>query len=166
MSLEVNSLELKGIILFRPKKFNDARGYFIETFNARSYAEAGVDSDFVQDNQSLSRRTGTIQGLHFQRPPAAQAKLVRVLRGSIFDVVVDLRHGSRSYGRWCSTTLTGEGVSSSSCRAVLHMAFARLNQIPRSPIKLITSTRHPAMLAFGGTTPTWRSHGRFDRRTP
>lgn len=99
MSLEVNSLELKGIILFRPKKFNDARGYFIETFNARSYAEAGVDCAFVQDNQSLSRKTGTIRGLHFQRPPAAQAKLVRVLRGSIFDVVADLRHGSRSYGR-------------------------------------------------------------------
>ena len=109
MSLEVNSLELKSIILFRPKKFNDACGYFIETFNARSYAEAGVDSAFVQDNQSLSRKTGTIRGLHFQRPPAAQAKLVRVLRGSIFDVVIDLRHGSRSYGRWCSTTLTGQG---------------------------------------------------------
>jgi len=109
MSLEVNSLELEGVLLFRPKKFNDVRGYFIETFNARSYAEAGVDSAFVQDNQSLSRKTGTIRGLLFQRPPAAQAKLVRVLRGSIFDVVVDLRHGSRSYGRWCSTTLTGEG---------------------------------------------------------
>jgi dTDP-4-dehydrorhamnose 3,5-epimerase len=109
MSLEVNSLELEGVLLFRPKKFNDARGYFIKTFNARSYAEAGVDSAFVQDNQSLSRKAGTIRGLHFQRPPVAQAKLVRVLRGSIFDVVVDLRHGSRSYGRWCSTTLTGEG---------------------------------------------------------
>ena len=100
---------LQGIILFRPIKFNDARGYFIETFNARGYAEAGVDSAFVQDNQSLSRKTGTIRGFHFQRPPAAQAKLVRLLRGSIFDVVVDLRQGSRSYGRWRLTTLTGEG---------------------------------------------------------
>jgi dTDP-4-dehydrorhamnose 3,5-epimerase len=109
MSIEVNSLELKGIILFRPIKINDARGYFIETFNARGYAEAGVGSASVQDNQSLSRKTGTIWGLHFQRPPAVQAKLVRVLRGSIFDVAVDLRLGSQSYGRWCSATLTGEG---------------------------------------------------------
>ena len=109
MSLVVNSLELEGVLLFGPKKFNDARGYFIETFNARSYAEAGIDSAFVQDNQSLSRKTGTIRGLPFQRPQAAQAKLVRLLRGSIFDVVVDLRQGSRSYGRWRLTTLTGEG---------------------------------------------------------
>ena len=107
MSLEVNSLELKGIILFRPKKFNDARGYFIKTFNAGAMRRR-ASTVLVEDNQFLSRKTGTIRGLHFQRPPAAQAKLVRVLRGSIFDVVVDLRHGSRSYGRWCSTTLTGE----------------------------------------------------------
>jgi len=102
-------LVLQGIILFRPIKFNDARGYFIETFNARGYAEAGVGGASVQDNQSLSRKTGTIRGLPFQRPQAAQAKLVRLLRGSIFDVVVDLRQGSRSYGRWRLTTLTGEG---------------------------------------------------------
>jgi dTDP-4-dehydrorhamnose 3,5-epimerase len=109
MSLDVKSLELEGITLFRPKKFVDARGFFIETFNARSYAKAGVDCVFVQDNQSLSRKAGTIRGLHFQLPPAAQAKLVRVLRGSIFDVVVDLRHASPSYGRWCAATLTGDG---------------------------------------------------------
>jgi dTDP-4-dehydrorhamnose 3,5-epimerase len=109
MPLEVKSLELEGVILLRPKKFVDARGYFIETFNARSFAEAGVDSVFVQDNQSMTRKAGTIRGLHFQRPPAAQAKLVRVLRGSIFDVALDLRPVSPSYGHWCSATLTGEG---------------------------------------------------------
>ena len=109
MPLEVKSLELEGVTLFRPRKFVDTRGYFIETFNAKSYAEAGVDTAFVQDNQSMSRKLGTIRGLRFQWPPAAQAKLVRVLRGSIFDVAVDLRHGSRSYGRWCSATLTGDG---------------------------------------------------------
>ena len=109
MVVEMKSLELEGVKLFRPKRFVDERGYFIETFNTKTYAEAGVDSAFVQDNQSLSRETGTIRGLHFQCPPAAQAKLVRVLRGSIFDVAVDLRHGSQSYGRWCSATLTGDG---------------------------------------------------------
>ena len=102
-------LVLEGIKLFRPKKFADARGFFCETFNARTYAEAGVVCVFVQDNQSLSRKAGTIRGLHFQRPPAAQAKLVRVVRGAIFDVAVDLRRGSPSYGRWCSATLTGDG---------------------------------------------------------
>ncbi|MGO9674162.1 MAG: dTDP-4-dehydrorhamnose 3,5-epimerase [Methylocella sp.] len=109
MPVDVESLELEGVKLFRPKKFADERGYFVETFNARSYAEAGVDAAFVQDNQSLSRKAGTIRGLHFQCPPAAQAKLVRVLRGSVFDVAVDLRAGSWSYGRWCSAILTGEG---------------------------------------------------------
>jgi dTDP-4-dehydrorhamnose 3,5-epimerase len=109
MSLEVKYLELEGVTLFYPKKFIDARGYFIETFNARSYAEAGVGCVFVQDNQSLTQKAGTIRGLHFQCPPAAQAKLVRVLRGSIFDVAVDFRHASPSYGRWCSATLTGDG---------------------------------------------------------
>jgi dTDP-4-dehydrorhamnose 3,5-epimerase len=102
-------LVLEGVKLFRPKKFADARGFFFETFNARTYAEAGVACVFVQDNQSLSRKAGTIRGLHFQRPPAAQAKLVRVVRGAIFDVAVDLRRGSPSYGRWCSATLTGDG---------------------------------------------------------
>jgi dTDP-4-dehydrorhamnose 3,5-epimerase len=110
MALEAVPLELEGVILIRPQKFVDARGFFIETFNARSYAKAGVDSIFVQDNHSLSREAGTIRGLHFQCPPAAQAKLVRVLRGSIFDVAVDLRPASRSYGRWCSATLTAEGA--------------------------------------------------------
>jgi dTDP-4-dehydrorhamnose 3,5-epimerase len=102
-------LVLEGVKLFRPKKFADARGLFFETFNARTYAEGGVACVFVQDNQSLSRKAGTIRGLHFQRPPAAQAKLVRVVRGAIFDVAVDLRRGSPSYGRWCSATLTGDG---------------------------------------------------------
>ncbi|HET6378610.1 MAG TPA: dTDP-4-dehydrorhamnose 3,5-epimerase [Methylocella sp.] len=100
---------IEGIKVFQPKKFSDARGYFLESYNARTYADAGVDCVFVQDNQSLSRKSGTIRGLHFQRPPAAQAKLVRVLRGSIFDVAVDLRRGSSTYGQWFSIKLTSEG---------------------------------------------------------
>jgi dTDP-4-dehydrorhamnose 3,5-epimerase len=166
MSLEVNSLELKGILLFRPRKFNDARGYFIETFNARSYAEAGVDSAFVQDNQSLSRRTRTIRGLHFQRPPAAQAKLMRVLRGSTFDVMVDLRHASPSYGRWCSATLTVDGGEQLFVSRGFAHGFCTLEPNTEVALKLIASTSHRAMLGFGGTTPILRSYSRFDRRTP
>ncbi|MCI0599466.1 MAG: dTDP-4-dehydrorhamnose 3,5-epimerase [Beijerinckiaceae bacterium] len=102
-------MRLDGIKLFQPKKFADSRGFFFESYNARTYAEAGVDSVFVQDNQSFSQAAGTIRGLHFQLPPAAQAKLVRVLRGAIFDVAVDIRRGSPTYGRWCSVKLTADG---------------------------------------------------------
>ncbi|MCI0466492.1 MAG: dTDP-4-dehydrorhamnose 3,5-epimerase [Beijerinckiaceae bacterium] len=100
---------LDGIKFFQPKKFGDARGFFFESYNARNYAEAGVDCAFVQDNQSYSQAAGTVRGLHFQTPPAAQAKLVRVLRGAILDVAVDIRRGSPTYGRWCSMTLTASG---------------------------------------------------------
>lgn len=109
LKIHATPLALEGVTLFHPKKFSDVRGYFIVTFNAQAYAAAGVNCAFVQDNQSLSRAAGTIRGLHFQRPPSVQAKLVRVLRGAIFDVVVDLRRGSQSYGQWCAATLTGEG---------------------------------------------------------
>lgn len=100
--------EIEGLALFHPKKFVDARGYFIETYNARTYASAGVGTTFVQDNQSLSTDRGTIRGLHFQIPPEPQAKLIRVIQGAIYDVAVDLRRGSPTYGRWCAVTLTAE----------------------------------------------------------
>jgi dTDP-4-dehydrorhamnose 3,5-epimerase len=106
MTLVIEPLELHGVVLCRPKKFADPRGYFMETYNQRAYAEAGIACDFVQDNQSHSARRGTVRGLHFQTPPEPQSKLVRVLRGSIFDVAVDLRRGSPTYGRFCSATLT------------------------------------------------------------
>jgi len=101
--------EIKGLAVFHPKKFLDSRGYFMETFNTRTYAEAGVFASFVQDNQSLSIDRGTIRGLHFQTPPEPQAKLIRVIQGAIYDVAVDLRRGSATYGRWCSVTLTADG---------------------------------------------------------
>lgn len=108
--LHVEQLALAGVILVRPKKFGDNRGYFLESYNARSFAEAGISETFVQDNQSLSAQRGTIRGLHFQNLPQAQAKLVRVLKGSIFDVAVDLRSGSPTYGKWCGVQLTAEGA--------------------------------------------------------
>ena len=93
-----------------PPKFGDERGYFLETYNERDFRELGMVADFVQDNQSLSRLKGTVRGLHYQTPPHAQAKLVRVLRGSIFDVAVDLRCGSPTYGKACCVTLTASGA--------------------------------------------------------
>ncbi|HWG05265.1 MAG TPA: dTDP-4-dehydrorhamnose 3,5-epimerase [Beijerinckiaceae bacterium] len=103
------ALAIPDVILVEPRKFSDPRGFFMETYSAPAFREFGIDCTFVQDNQSLSTRRGTLRGLHFQTPPHAQAKLVRVLRGSIFDVAVDLRVGSPSYGQWCAATLTASG---------------------------------------------------------
>ena len=89
-------------------RFGDHRGYFCETYSRRRYAEMGIDVVFVQDNHSLSRAVGTLRGLHFQAPPHAQGKLVRCGRGAIFDVAVDIRRGSPTYGQWQGYELTAE----------------------------------------------------------
>ena len=99
-------LDIAGVWLITPKRHEDARGSFVETYSRRSYAELGIDRDFVQDNQSLSRHPGTVRGLHYQRPPEAQSKLVRVLRGGILDVCVDLRRSSPSFGQHVTAELS------------------------------------------------------------
>lgn len=100
---------IPDVKLLMPRRFGDARGWFTETYNERSFAEVLGGAVFVQDNQAFSAARGTLRGLHFQRPPHAQAKLVRVLRGSVFDVAVDLRLGSPTYGQWVGETLTAQG---------------------------------------------------------
>ena len=106
MSLKVEPLSIAGVLLVTPRRFADTRGYFVETYSQRTFHEAGITTIFRQDNQSLSTARGTIRGLHFQLAPTPQTKLVRVLAGSVFDVAVDLRRDSTTYGRWCSATLT------------------------------------------------------------
>jgi dTDP-4-dehydrorhamnose 3,5-epimerase len=106
--MEVISLAIPDVKLVTPRRFADPRGFFAETFSRRRFAEAGLIADFVQDNHSLSRPAGTVRGLHFQRPPFAQAKLVRVLRGAILDVAVDIRPGSPSYGRHVAAELSAD----------------------------------------------------------
>jgi dTDP-4-dehydrorhamnose 3,5-epimerase len=108
MSMQVVETRIPEVKLITPKRHGDHRGYFSETYNARAMREAGIALDFVQDNQSLSAERGTIRGLHFQLPPFAQDKLVRVLRGSIFDVAVDLRRGSPTFGQHVSAVLTAD----------------------------------------------------------
>jgi dTDP-4-dehydrorhamnose 3,5-epimerase len=105
----VHFLEIPDVRLIRTPRISDARGYFCETFQRAAFAAQGVDNDFIQDNQSSSDRKGTVRGLHFQRPPFAQTKLVRVLRGSIFDVTVDLRRSSPSFGRHVGIELSSAG---------------------------------------------------------
>ena len=97
-----------SLIHIVPKRFGDQRGYFGETYSRRNYAKMGIDVEFLQDNHSLSRTVGTLRGLHFQAPPAAQGKLVRCGRGAIYDVAVDIRRGSPTYGHWKGYKLTAE----------------------------------------------------------
>ena len=105
MPLDVKQLSVPDVILLAPQRFQDSRGYFAETYSKRSFTAVPVDV-FVQHNEALSTQRGTLRGLHFQVAPEPQAKLVRVLKGSVFDVAVDLRVGSATYGRWCGATLT------------------------------------------------------------
>lgn len=95
-------------VIVTTRRHGDARGWFAESYNARRLAEAGIDTIFVQDNHSYSAKPGTLRGLHFQTPPHAQVKLVRCLRGAIWDVLVDLRKGSPSYGQWVAAELSAD----------------------------------------------------------
>ncbi|CUK08543.1 dTDP-4-dehydrorhamnose 3,5-epimerase [Shimia thalassica] len=104
----VESTALPGVLLITPARFGDHRGFFSESWNRQRMVENGVDIDFVQDNHSLSREVGTVRGLHFQSPPHAQAKLVRCGKGSLFDVAVDIRKGSPTFGRWIGEELSFE----------------------------------------------------------
>ncbi|MBI2719972.1 MAG: dTDP-4-dehydrorhamnose 3,5-epimerase [Rhizobiales bacterium] len=106
--MDIRPLGLDGVVEIVPKKFGDARGFFSETWSKKSFAAAGLAIDWVQDNLSFSAEAGVLRGLHFQVAPFAQDKLIRVLRGAIFDVAVDLRQASPSYGRWVSCVLTPE----------------------------------------------------------
>jgi dTDP-4-dehydrorhamnose 3,5-epimerase len=105
----ITPLALPEVLLITPKRHGDARGWFAETWSEKLMAQAGLTHPFVQDNQAFNARKGTLRGLHFQRAPHAQAKLVRVLKGAIYDVAVDIRPGSASYGLWVGAELTAAG---------------------------------------------------------
>ncbi len=103
--MEVIKTDIEGVVIIKPRIFNDARGYFFESFNKKEFEEKVAKVDFVQDNESKSSR-GVMRGLHFQRPPHAQAKLVRCVRGRVLDVAVDIRKGSPTYGKYVAVELT------------------------------------------------------------
>lgn len=106
--MEVIATAIPDVKLITPKKFGDHRGFFSETYNAKKLAEAGIRLDFVQDNHSLSAQRAVVRGLHFQLPPFAQDKLLRVVRGRVFDVAVDLRKSSKMYGKHVAVELSAE----------------------------------------------------------
>jgi len=106
--LSVEETAIPAVKIVTPKKFGDHRGFFSETWSRKAFTDAGLDLDFVQDNQSLSASVGTLRGLHFQSPPFAQDKLVRVTRGRILDVAVDIRASSPTFGRHVAVELSAE----------------------------------------------------------
>ncbi len=104
--MNVITTAIEGLLILEPKVFGDARGFFLESFNRQTFGAAtGLDVDFIQDNHSRSSR-GVLRGLHYQLPPHAQAKLVRCVRGAVFDVAVDIRRGSPTFGQWVGVELT------------------------------------------------------------
>jgi dTDP-4-dehydrorhamnose 3,5-epimerase len=106
--MQIKTLDIPDVKILTPKKHGDHRGFFYEVYSRKTLADLGIDIEFVQDNHSLSAQRGTLRGLHFQTPPFAQHKLVRVLRGSILDVAVDLRASSPTYGRHVSAVLSAQ----------------------------------------------------------
>lgn len=106
--MDIDQTSLPGVVVLTQRRFGDDRGWFCETWNRAAMVEAEIELDFVQDNHSFSAEPGTLRGLHYQAPPHAQAKLVRCSRGAIFDVAVDVRRGSPTFGHWAGVELSSE----------------------------------------------------------
>ena len=106
--MEIRSLGLEGVLEIVPKRHGDARGFFVETYNAERFSQAGIDLVFVQDNHSYSAAAGVLRGLHYQLSPRAQDKLLRVIRGSVLDIAVDIRRGSKTFGKWIAHEISAE----------------------------------------------------------
>ena len=109
--MNLTKTDIEGLIIIEPQIFKDSRGCFFESWNAKKFKQLGINEDFVQDNQSVSSK-GVLRGLHFQNPPYAQAKLVRVIEGSVLDVAVDLRKNSPTYGEHVSVILSKQNNKS------------------------------------------------------
>lgn len=106
--MHITALAIPDVKIITPQRYGDERGYLFEAWNREAFAKAGINLDFVQDNQSFSREKGTLRGLHFQSPPFAQDKLVRVITGAIWDVAVDLRRSSPTYGQWVAEEISAQ----------------------------------------------------------
>lgn len=109
--MQIQRLDIPDVVLITPQRFGDGRGFFAETWSAPKLAQAGIHATFVQDNQSFSAAVGTLRGLHCQVGAHVQGKLVRVLRGAIWDVAVDARHASPTFGKWAAATLSAENFA-------------------------------------------------------
>lgn len=130
--MQIEETPLRGLKLIVPRRFGDHRGFFSESYSAKALAGYGIDTVFVQDNHSLSMAAGTVRGLHFQNPPHAQDKLVRCGKGCLFDVAVDIRKGSPTYGRWFGAELSFEN----GCQLLIPKGFAHgfVTRVPETEI--------------------------------
>ena len=128
MPFEFRELEIPGVFLVEPKVFGDERGFFMETYKMSDFVAAGIVESFVQDNHSRSTR-GVLRGLHYQNPPFAQGKLVRVVRGEVFDVAVDIRRGSPTWGKWVGVVLSEENKKSLYIPAGFAHGFCVLSEV-------------------------------------
>ncbi|MEN0644947.1 dTDP-4-dehydrorhamnose 3,5-epimerase [Alkalicoccobacillus gibsonii] len=106
--MKIIKTKFEDAYLLEPKVFGDQRGFFMESYNKETFDSLGIDMDFIQDNHSLSQTPGTLRGMHYQLAPKAQTKLIRATKGSIYDVIVDIRKGSPTYGQWQGFILTAE----------------------------------------------------------
>jgi dTDP-4-dehydrorhamnose 3,5-epimerase len=146
MPFTFNPTALPGVTIIEPTVFEDERGFFMETYKKSEFARAGIDVEFVQENQSRSV-AGTLRGLHLQRPPKAQAKLVRVLEGEIFDVAADIRPDSPTYGTWVSVALSAESRRSIFIPAGFAHGFCVVS--PAAQVAYKTTDEYAPELEFG-----------------
>ena len=147
MSMDVIETSLPEVKLITPPRFGDDRGFFSETYNRRAFADIGITTEFIQDNHAYSAEAGTLRGLHFQAPPATQTKLLRVVRGAIIDVCVDLRHGSPTFGRHVMVELTPESGQQILCPK--GFAHATLTTKPHTEIAYKVDAYYAPELDFG-----------------
>ena len=148
--ITVETTTIEGLKVITPTVFGDERGYFMETYNYNDFKEAGIDMEFVQDNQSASKK-GVLRGLHFQKE-FPQDKLVRVIRGEVFDVVVDIRPGSKTYGKWFGVRLSAKNRICFIFPKVLHTVFMFFQMKQFLPISAPTFTTQKVRAASCGTT--------------
>jgi dTDP-4-dehydrorhamnose 3,5-epimerase len=128
MPFAFKTLDIPGLVLIEPRVFEDERGFFMETYKMPDFAAAGIKADFVQENHSRSRKR-VLRGLHYQNPPFAQAKLLRVVRGEVFDVAVDIRKGSPTWGKWVGVVLSEKNRDMLYVPAGLAHGFCVLSEI-------------------------------------
>ncbi len=155
--LDIRKTEIEGVLLVTPRRLSDARGFFVETWNAERFREAGIADIFVQDNHSLSVAAGTVRGLHYQAPPRAQAKLVRVLKGAIIDVAVDARKGSPTYGRHVRAHLSAENGAQLLVPAGFLHGFATLEPMTEVAYKVsdFYSAEHDGAVLWSSLGVDW-----------
>jgi dTDP-4-dehydrorhamnose 3,5-epimerase len=154
--IEIEPTALPEIKIIKPRRFGDARGFLSEVYNQRAFFDAGIEHVFVQDNHSRSASKGTVRGLHFQAPPFAQAKLVRVTRGRVLDVVVDLRRSSPTFGRHVAVELSAANW----LQLLVPVGFCTLDDDTEVLYKVTAYYAAAHDKGSPGTIPRSASHGR------